>query len=184
MHDYQGRPGGLLQADRRRDSLAIGARDDVVLELAGVAVADHRALAVLGDHEVRDVGEASPQHREVGVAQVLRDRLEVAHQRVHRVLALPWNRQRPLPALLEPRQPVPHAAADQLAEEPERQKHDAEQDVGELGSAVQHAVLTLGPCQSLPHGAALAGDRVPDGPRLEAVADGLDHEPLGARIDT
>ena len=181
VDDDQRWTGRLLQRDGGGDPLAVRSLDDVVLELARVAVADHRSLAVLGDYEVGDVGEALPELREVRVAQVLRDRLQVLHEGVHRALALRRNRERPPAALLQAHQEVPNAAADQLAEEPERQQHQTEQDVRELRRPVQDAVLALSPCQSLPHTAASPRPRRrPAG--LQAVADRLDDETLGALV--
>ena len=152
VDDDQRWPGRLLQRDRGGDPLAVRSLDDVVLELARVAVADHRSLAVLGDDEVGDVGEALPELREVRVAQVLRDRLQVLHERVHRALALRRNRERPPAALLQAHQEVPNAAADQLAEEPERQQHDDRAGRSRASrSPCRTRSWRSSPCQSLPH---------------------------------
>ena len=80
MHDDQAGPGGLLYRDRRGDPLPVGSLDDVVLELSRVAIADHRSLAMLGDDEVGDVGEATAKLGEVRVPKMVGDRVEVRHQ--------------------------------------------------------------------------------------------------------
>ena len=152
VDDDQRRPRRLLERNRRGDPLTVRALDDVVLELTRIAVADHGALPVLRDHEIGDVRKAAAQLREVRVVEVLGNRLQVAHQSVHRPLALRGDRQRSLTATLERPEKVAYAPAEQLAEEPERQQHDPEQDVDELGRTVQNTVLALGPCQPFPHG--------------------------------
>src|SRR4029079_225582 len=162
VHEYHRGPRRLLQRNRRGDSLTVPALDDVILELTRIAVADHGALPVLRDHEIGDVRKAAAQLREVRVVEVVGNRLQVAHQSVHRSLALRGDRQRSLTATLERPEQVAYAPAEQLAEEPERQQHDPEQDVDELGRTVENTVLSLGPCQPFPHG---LDHRVADGAR-------------------
>jgi hypothetical protein len=73
------------------------------------------------------------------------ERLKVGHQMVH--VTRPGLRDRESPAgpALEPRQDVPDGSAEGLADQVERPDDEADEDVEELGGAVQDPVLALRP---------------------------------------
>jgi hypothetical protein len=152
VDDDQSGARGLLEGDRRGDALPVRALEDVVVELRRVPVAQDDAGALLGHHEVRDVTQAEADLGQRMALQVLREGLEIADERRHRAgLRRRHGKRSPTPSL-QTHQQVADPSAQQLPQQPERQRHQAERDVGGLGRAVQHPVLAARPRQPLPHG--------------------------------
>ncbi len=130
----------------RRDVLAVSALEHVVRELGGIGVPEVGRFALLGEDEARDVSEGLAYRRAIGVAEVVRDRLQVRHQGTHRALARLRDRQG-CRVGVEAGEQTPERVPQPLPEQPQWKRDDADHDVQQLRRAVEDAVGPARGCE-------------------------------------
>src|SRR5436190_17056186 len=112
----------------------------MVRALLRIRVAEVCGLALLREDEGREGSESLAQHRALRRLEVVRNRLQVAHQSIHRPLTALGDRER-RGLTVHPGEQGPQRVAQALTDEPERQGDHAYDEVQGLRAAVKEAIL-------------------------------------------